>query len=83
VELLHAASLAHDDVLDEEHVRRGVRSLNREHGNQVAVLSGDVLYAKFFALLTRVELPDPGRLSTLFALFARTTERMCIGIVTK
>ncbi|OHD70318.1 MAG: hypothetical protein A2177_04105 [Spirochaetes bacterium RBG_13_68_11] len=79
VELLHTASLAHDDILDEEETRRGQRSLNRSHGNRVAVLVGDVLYARFFSLLTEIRMPDPARAGELFALFARTTERMCLA----
>ncbi|GII80299.1 geranylgeranyl pyrophosphate synthase [Sphaerisporangium rufum] len=46
VELLHVASLYHDDVMDEAATRRGVPSANARWGNRVAVLAGDLLVAR-------------------------------------
>lgn len=43
VELLHTATLVHDDVVDEARVRRGITSINAEWNNKVAVLVGDFL----------------------------------------
>ena len=43
LELLHTASLIHDDVVDESDERRGSKSINAQYGNQVAVLAGDYL----------------------------------------
>jgi len=43
LELLHNATLLHDDVLDEGHVRRGVPTVNRRWGSRPAVLFGDLL----------------------------------------
>ena len=51
VELIHAASLLHDDVIDESVTRRGVRSVNATDGSKVAVMLGDVLYSKAFTEL--------------------------------
>lgn len=45
VELLHIASLYHDDVIDETSVRRGAPSVHSKWGNEVAILSGDFLFA--------------------------------------
>lgn len=45
-ELLHTASLTHDDVVDGSDMRRGMTSLNASFGNKVAVLTGDYLLAK-------------------------------------
>jgi heptaprenyl diphosphate synthase len=45
VELLHLASLYHDDVIDETTVRRGAPSVHSKWGNSVAILSGDFLFA--------------------------------------
>ncbi|WP_214411794.1 polyprenyl synthetase family protein [Sphaerisporangium fuscum] len=46
VELMHVASLYHDDVMDESATRRGVPSVNATWGNRVAILAGDYLAAK-------------------------------------
>lgn len=45
VELIHCASLLHDDVVDNSDTRRGHRSLNAVWGNRAAILSGDMLIA--------------------------------------
>lgn len=45
LELLHTASLLHDDVVDESYMRRGNPSLNALYGNRVAILTGDYLFS--------------------------------------
>ena len=52
VELIHAASLLHDDVIDEADTRRGVISINHQFGNMTAIMLGDILYSKGFTKLT-------------------------------
>lgn len=52
VELIHAASLLHDDVIDEAMVRRGTPSVNATHGSKMAIMLGDILYSKAFSSLT-------------------------------
>jgi len=51
VELIHAASLLHDDVIDEADTRRGVASVNATEGSKTAVMLGDILYSKAFTEL--------------------------------
>jgi len=51
IELIHAASLLHDDVIDDAMTRRGVESVNATDGSKVAVMVGDVLYSKAFTEL--------------------------------
>lgn len=51
VELIHAASLLHDDVIDEAQTRRGVRSVNATEGSKISVMLGDILYSKAFTEL--------------------------------
>lgn len=55
VELIHAASLLHDDVIDEATLRRGVASVNATEGSKNAVMLGDVLYSKAFSELVSFE----------------------------
>ncbi|HUX39720.1 MAG TPA: polyprenyl synthetase family protein [Rectinemataceae bacterium] len=51
VELIHNASLMHDDVIDEDLERRGQPTVNAGHGNRVAILAGDTLYSKAFSMM--------------------------------
>ena len=51
VELIHAASLLHDDVIDEALTRRGIASVNATDGSKMAVMLGDILYSKAFTEL--------------------------------
>ncbi|MGB9868096.1 MAG: polyprenyl synthetase family protein [Bacillota bacterium] len=51
VELIHTASLVHDDIADGATFRRNRPSLNARHGNLMAVLAGDALFAAAFGLL--------------------------------
>jgi octaprenyl-diphosphate synthase len=53
VELLHTATLVHDDVVDQAPLRRGRPSANAQWGDDAAVLVGDHLYSKSFAMLVR------------------------------
>ncbi|HEX5710199.1 MAG TPA: polyprenyl synthetase family protein [Sulfuricurvum sp.] len=55
VELIHAASLLHDDVIDEAMLRRGVESVNATHGSKIAIMLGDILYSKAFSELTQFD----------------------------
>ena len=52
VELIHAASLLHDDVIDDAFTRRGEDSINALFGNKTAIMLGDILYSKGFSALT-------------------------------
>src|SRR5690349_18724685 len=48
MEMLHTATLVHDDIIDNADVRRGRESVNAKFGNQKAVLMGDWLYMSAF-----------------------------------
>lgn len=52
VEMIHAASLLHDDVIDESDTRRGQPSVNALFDNKTAIMFGDILYSKAFTQLT-------------------------------
>lgn len=53
IELLHTATLMHDDVVDESEMRRGRPTANSRWGNGVAVLVGDFLYTRSFQMMVR------------------------------
>lgn len=50
IEMIHMASLVHDDVIDRAGTRRGALTANAKWGNRVAILSGDYLFAQAFSL---------------------------------
>lgn len=53
IELLHTATLMHDDVVDESDMRRGRATANSRWGNGAAVLVGDFLYTRSFQMMVR------------------------------
>lgn len=57
-EMVHMATLVHDDVLDEAHTRRRGQTINRLHGNEAAVILGDYLIASAYHLCS--QLADQG-----------------------
>ncbi|EGW38248.1 polyprenyl synthetase family protein [Desulfosporosinus sp. OT] len=57
-ELIHMASLIHDDVIDESATRRGKPTVNSLHGDHAAILTGDYLFAEAFNILSTHQLLD-------------------------
>ena len=72
-ELIHTASLVHDDVLDEATLRRKRVTINARWGNEPAILTGDYLYFKAFSILSQLEV---ARISAIASFAA---EMMCEG----
>lgn len=73
VELIHMATLIHDDILDHADLRRKVPTVNALHGNHVAVLLGDFVHAHAFAMSVELSTPDASR------LLARVVKVVCKG----
>jgi octaprenyl-diphosphate synthase len=73
VELIHIASLVHDDVMDEAERRRAQPTANARWGNSLSVLLGDCLFAHALTLSTNFENTDIGR------AIARTAATVCSG----
>lgn len=55
VEFIHTATLLHDDVVDDSHMRRGRATANSAFGNAAAVLVGDFLYSRAFQMMVEVQ----------------------------
>ncbi len=55
VEMIHAASLLHDDVIDEASTRRGKPSINALFDNKTSIMFGDILYSKAFSQLSQMD----------------------------
>ena len=75
VELIHTATLLHDDVVDESALRRGRATANAEFGNAASVLVGDFLYSRAFQMMV-----GTGKMRVL-ALLAEATNRIAEGEV--
>ena len=58
IELLHTATLVHDDVVDNSSIRRGKKSVNTEWSNSHGVLIGDYIYSKAFILMVEIGNKD-------------------------
>ena len=76
VELVHLASLYHDDVMDEATMRRNVESVNSRFGNLVAIVAGDFLLARSAEIAA-------GLGTEIAALLAKTLGDLCQGQVTE
>ena len=72
VELTHLATLYHDDVMDSAPLRRGAPSAHEVWGNQVAILTGDLLFARASGIVAGLG-PEAVRIQ------AATFERLCLG----
>ncbi len=72
VEMIHTATLVHDDVLDEADVRRHTATVNAEWGNKVSILLGDMLFTHAFHLTSTVD----GRACRIIG---EATNRVCAG----
>jgi octaprenyl-diphosphate synthase len=73
VELIHLATLVHDDIMDEAERRRNQPTLNARWGNALSVLLGDALFAHALDLSTQFDDPEISR------AIARATRDVCTG----
>ena len=71
LELMHLASLYHDDVMDEADMRRNVESVNSRYGNVVAIVAGDYLMARSAAIAASLGVEVAGLLADTLALLTR------------
>lgn len=76
VELLHSASLLHDDLIDDADTRRGQQAAFRRFGNVVSVMSGDFMLSRLLVLLSGL----PGS-PVLTRMFGQTASVICEGEV--
>ena len=74
LELIHTASLVHDDIIDSSKKRRGVETANSKYGAQIAVLVGDYLFAKAFQLVA--ENNYGAEVSTVLS---KLVKNLCVG----
>ena len=73
VELIHSASLIHDDIIDGSDLRRGLKTTANEFGNKLGVISGDYLLSAAMKIITELGSVE------LLKNFSNTLNKMCIG----
>jgi octaprenyl-diphosphate synthase len=73
VELVHLATLVHDDIMDDADLRRSRRTVSREYGATAAVLLGDALFAHALHLATQFPTTE------ICAAVSESTRRVCAG----
>jgi len=77
VEMLHTATLVHDDLIDGAMIRRGISTLNSLWSPDISVLAGDYLFARAASLISEVEIVP------VMKLFARTLETILNGEISQ
>ena len=73
IELIHSATLLHDDVIDNSSQRRHQKTAHLLWGNTASILSGDLLYAKAFRMIAEIDSP------TILYVLAHATEKIVEG----
>lgn len=73
IELIHTATLLHDDVVDESEIRRGQNTVNKQWTNLISVLMGDYLFAKAFRVMVESQSVE------LMRAISQATERVSVG----
>ncbi|MDR1886923.1 MAG: polyprenyl synthetase family protein [Prevotellaceae bacterium] len=73
IEMIHTASIVHDDVVDQSDQRRGNKSVNAEWTSKIAVLVGDYLMAKAMMLITEYEMFE------FMSIMSRPIVEMSVG----
>lgn len=73
VELVHSASLIHDDIIDECEIRRGQKTLSAKFGNKLGVISGDYLLSLVMEKISQINSME------VLDSFSSTLKQMCLG----
>jgi len=78
LEIVHNFTLVHDDVMDEDDTRRGIKTVHSTYGIPEAILSGDALFARAFEVVLDSEVDDPD-LVRLVDILARSVRLLAEG----
>ncbi|SDS53127.1 polyprenyl synthetase family protein [Corynebacterium timonense] len=78
-EMVHLATLYHDDVMDEADKRRGVDSANHRWGNTVAILAGDILFAHASRIMSEIDTETVRHFADTFAQLVTGQMRETVG----
>ncbi|MEF8779671.1 MAG: polyprenyl synthetase family protein [Haloferacaceae archaeon] len=78
IEVVQSFTLIHDDIMDDDDLRRGVPAVHKQYDTSTAILAGDTLYSKAFELLTDTGAVPSNGLDTT-RLLATTCTKICEG----
>ena len=78
LEMIHNFTLVHDDVMDEDETRRGIKTVHAAFGVPEAILSGDALFARAFEVVLDSEVGDP-KIVRLLNILARAVRLLAEG----
>ncbi|SDJ98583.1 farnesyl-diphosphate synthase /geranylgeranyl-diphosphate synthase [Halovenus aranensis] len=78
IEIIQSFTLIHDDIMDDDDMRRGVPAVHREYDVSTAILAGDTLYSKAFENILRTGAP-PDRSVRALSELATTCTEICEG----
>ena len=78
VEVIQSFTLIHDDIMDDDDLRRGVPAVHREYDLETAILAGDTLYSKAFEIMLDAGA-KPSRTVEALDVLAKTCTRICEG----
>lgn len=81
IELIHTFSLIHDDIMDQDDMRRGMPSVHKVWGDDVAILAGDTLFSKAFETIinSNQELASPAQINHALSTVADACVKICEG----
>ncbi|XGI83337.1 polyprenyl synthetase family protein [Halorutilales archaeon Cl-col2-1] len=78
IETIHSFTLIHDDIMDDDDLRRGVPSVHVEWDEPTAILAGDTLYSKAFEVMLKADV-DPEDLNYMMKVLAESCTGVCEG----
>jgi len=78
IEVIQSFTLIHDDIMDDDNLRRGVPAVHREYDTETAILAGDTLYSKAFEIMLRTDA-SPDRSLDALRMLACTCTHICEG----
>jgi len=78
IEIIHSFTLIHDDVMDDDPLRRGEPSVHEKWDVPTAILTGDYLYSKAFETALETDAPEP-MLNRVMEILSATCTRICEG----
>ncbi|WP_049901251.1 geranylfarnesyl diphosphate synthase [Natrinema sp. J7-1] len=78
VEVIQSFTLIHDDIMDDDDLRRGVPAVHEEYDLETAILAGDTLYSKAFEIMLETGA-EPDRIVEALDVLATTCTKICEG----